>query len=626
MFAFGSSSSLIAGRHDPDKERADPGQPTPVRFPRLNPENQPTPKPWTSPADAPDLFRQFTHIRRPVDITANLFTSMNIELNQVHGVTDIVTALPDDASSYLPPESWKNLDAAGDASQDHRLPKRLLCNGREYPGREEFTIRLKEIMNDNYHAFSALTRTQIPEKKPPRLAHFRRFWEGLDNMAYYWDTSRDVYVPLHEQEEDADDQDGPVQTETPSKDGKASEKVKPAGENETAAEEDAGHTNNSEPRKKAKTQDSDGKTDSPRPGQAQPAKLSPPKPTRVTEVRAKLVNGKWVETKSTAPKTKYKGMRIGNGRGMPEGYRTDTVRGFIEPLSWQYGLALGPHRRPPALQIHKLRVPVRVSSAVWKSSTDRLKARQGIVQGPVAGIRCADFVEFSEDIASTAGQREALLDVIREIGSILCIAQERAREGKSERKPGEGMWWTTAPRWGGGPGGEVGEGRGDSDGPLEKAKEEKEERSSSRGSSSSSTSRRVAAKKKTAAEAWADLKPGVGYWDPKVEYEAVGKDRRSEWDDVFSFSSLNHHVALLHLHVHPAYLDFLQTGELPSPPPADPSWSRPVLRRSRWYDFFSVDDRVELFCGLWGLFGWLVRTQPPQQQDGDGDVEMKDAT
>ncbi|KAK7515990.1 uncharacterized protein IWZ02DRAFT_458080 [Phyllosticta citriasiana] len=616
MFAFGSSSSLIAGRHDPDKERADPGQPTPVRFPRLNPENQPEPKLWTSPADAPDLFRQFTRIRRPVDITTNLFASMNIKLDHVHGVSDILSALPDDASSYLPPESWRNVEAANDSSQDNRLPKRLLCNGREYPGREEFTIRLKEILNDNYHAFSALTRTQDPEKKPPRLAHFRRFWEGLDNMAYYWDTSRDMFIPLPEEQQDVDDEAESEKTETPGKEGEAGEMAKTSGENGAAPEEDAGHTNNSEPRKKAKTQDSNRETDTSQPNEAWPAKRHPPKSTRVAEVRAKLVNGKWIENKSTAPQSKYKGMRIGNGRGMPEGYRTDTVRGFLEPLSWQYGLALGPHRRPPALQIHKLRVPVRVSSAVWKSSTDRGKARQGIVQGPVAGIRCADFVEFTDDTESMAGQREALLDAIREIGSILCIAQERAREGKVERKPGEGMWWTTVPRWGGGPGGEVGEGRGDNDGPPEK-----EERSSSRGSSSSSSSRRAAAKKKTAAEAWADLKPGVGYWDPKVEYEAIGKDKSSEWDDVFSFSSLNHHVALLHLHVHPAYLDFLQTGELPSPPPADPAWCRPVLRRSRWYDFFSVDDRVELFCGLWGLFGWLARTQP---QDGDGDVEMKD--
>ncbi|KAK8206114.1 hypothetical protein IWZ01DRAFT_66588 [Phyllosticta capitalensis] len=629
MFAFGSTSSLIAGKHDPEKERSDPGRPTPVRFPRLNPGYQHEQKSWTSPADAPDLFRQFTRVRRPVDITPELFTSLNVKIENVEGVADILSALPD-ATSYLPPETWKDLEAGPDVPQDNQPPKHLLPNGREYPGRDEFALRLKEILNDNYHAFSALTRTPDPNKKPPRLAHFRKFWEGLDNMAYYWDSSRDEFieppdVDVREYFRKLDEADAAS--------AKGKENAKPPGANEPAAEDDAGHTNNSEPRKKAKTEDANCETGAPKPNaEAQsikPAKedapaQEPPSEEEEFENVVQSLNQDW----------KYKGMRIGNGRGMPESYRVDTVRGFLEPLSWQYGLALGQHRRPPALQIQKLRVPVRVSSAVWKSSMDRVKAKSGIVQGPVAGIRCADFVDFAQDTESVQGQREALMDAIREIGSILCIAQERAREGKTERKPGEGQWWTKVPRWGGGPGGDVGEGRGDNDGPPEKAKDEKEEQQQQQrasGTRGSAASRRMAAKKKSAAEAWAELKPGIGYWDPKVEYAAIGKDRTSEWDDVFSFSCLNHHVALLHLHVHPAYLDFLQTGEIPSPAPQDPAWCRPVLRRSRWYDFFSVADRVELFCGLWGLFGWLVRTQPEpqqqqqQQQDGDGDVEMKDA-
>ncbi|KAB2572104.1 hypothetical protein DBV05_g9260 [Lasiodiplodia theobromae] len=629
MFAFGGSSSLLAGRHDSTQERAPPELPTPVKFPNFQP---PAHKPvaWAKDGDPPALLQHFARIKKPSDITVDQFLGLNISLEPETSIEDLLAILPG-VTSYAVPQDWTELPPDGAPVQapvqQAEGPKRLLSNGRPYPGREDFAIRLRELLLDNHDAFSALTRTpQNKEKKPPRLAHYRKFWEGLDNMAYYWDTSLDEYIPPKHAEE-------PSQTEAADATETSGDKTSDAVESKEAARLEATHIDESVARKKAKTAPSassgtepSSNTTTAASDQSQPINLAQRPATTPAKLEATRPapsapnNG---GGSSNRPAGTYKGLRIGTGSGMPDGYRVDTVRSFVEPVAWCFGMNIAPHRRPPALQIRNLRVPVRVSAAVWRSSTDRMKARQGFVHGPAAGMRVADYVDFGGNgkVPGSSGdsQHEALLDIMREIGSLLYIAQERTREGRTEQKPGEGKWWTTVPRWGGGKGGEVGEARGEDSGESA-PKSDKEERPSRSG--------RRPTKKKTAAEIWAEIKPGIGYWDPKVEYEAIGKDRSSEWDDVFSVSSVNTHMALLHLRVHPAYVSWIETGELPSPLPADEDWCRPVLRRSRWYDFFNTEDRIEATKGLWMLFGWMARPQEVLAENGvkkGEDVVMKDA-
>lgn len=111
------------------------------------------------------------------------------------------------------------------------------------------------------------------------------------------------------------------------------------------------------------------------------------------------------------------------------------------------------------------------------------------------------------------------MDLLREVAALLLLAQERAREGKSEKKPGEGKWYTNTPRWGGGPGGEVGNATENSDEDPAKKDEKK--------SGTKTRNRRT-----SAAEAYKRLHPGMGTWDARVTYEAIGKDEGSEVDDV----------------------------------------------------------------------------------------------
>lgn len=510
-------------------ERNPPELPTPVKFPNFQPPTRET-QAWPRDGDPPALLQELARIRKPADITFDQLRGLNVALEPECSIEELLSILPG-VASYVPPQEWADLPADGAQaqaqaqapSQPEEGPKRLLSSGRPYPGREDFAIRLKELLFDNHEAFSALTRVpQDKDKKPPRLAHYRKFWEGLDNMAYYWDTSLDEYIPPKAAEEP-----GTKESASESEDQTSS-----LVESEEAARLEATHIDESVARKKAKTAASAAETEpsSTPPDQSQPVHLA----QRPAITPAKLgiatppsvSNGNKSEASTDKPAGTYKGLRIGTGRGMPDGYRVDTVRSFVEPVAWCFGMTIAPHRRPPALQVQNLRVPVRVSAAVWRSSTDRMKARQGFLHGPVAGLRVADYTDFggregANGKVRSNSEQEALLDIMREIGSLLYIAQERAREGRTEVKPGEGKWWTTVPRWGGGSGGDLGEARGDSDGPAPKTeKEEKQIRS------------KRPTKKKTAAEMWAELRPGSGYWDPKVEYEAIGKDRSSEWDDV----------------------------------------------------------------------------------------------
>ena len=72
-------------------------------------------------------------------------------------------------------------------------------------------------------------------------------------------------------------------------------------------------------------------------------------------------------------------------------------------------------------------------------------------------------------------------------------------------------------------------------------------------------------------------------------------------------SSLNHHISLLRLRVHPVYLQYLTDGELSEDLPLDTDWCSPKLQRTRWFDLFDVEDRVEAMRGIWGVLSYLMR-------------------
>ena len=76
-------------------------------------------------------------------------------------------------------------------------------------------------------------------------------------------------------------------------------------------------------------------------------------------------------------------------------------------------------------------------------------------------------------------------------------------------------------------------------------------------------------------------------------------------------SSINHHVSILKMVAHGAYTDYITFGTMPEPAPADSEWCSPKLQRSRWFDLFDPDQRIEAFQGLWGVMAYLMREPTP---------------
>lgn len=392
-------------------------------------------------------------------------------------------------------------------------------------------MRSKELFFKNEDAFAALTRKPGAGQVPPRLAHFRKFWEGLDNMAYYWDNSLDEYLPPKPELASSGVEEMELSSPPSAPNNENTQEKNADIEPESTSGSVSEASNLDEPRKKAKTEASSSRTTAPAnnmldivqtssisSSMALPARSAPPKVPWAMNMPS--LSEKPVDLS----KGSYRGYRIGNGAEMPDPYRLTCVRSFVEPIAWAFGITFAPHRRPPVLCLEHVRFPVRMNSVGWRSPTDRIKARQGWLEGPVLGIQCRADTNFG----STGDlQAESVLDAVRELGGMLLLAQERAREGKTEVKAGEGKWWTSKPRWGGGPGGEVGEATGAGDEPPQDAAPKAEEKPSSRPRLGSKDRRRP-----SPAEMWKTLKPGNPLWDPKVKYEAIGKDRSSDWDEV----------------------------------------------------------------------------------------------
>jgi hypothetical protein len=97
-------------------------------------------------------------------------------------------------------------------------------------------------------------------------------------------------------------------------------------------------------------------------------------------------------------------------------------------------------------------------------------------------------------------------------------------------------------------------------------------------------------------------------WDRKARYKAIGKVPGAGYDDVFLVSALNHHVSIVRTRVPMGLLEHLDgLGER--------EWGRVEMWRSRWFDFFLKEDRLEAMDLVWGMMGWLMRKiEAPQAE------------
>ena len=253
---------------------------------------------------------------------------------------------------------------------------------------------------------------------------------------------------------------------------------------------------------------------------------------------------------------RYKGRRMSTGRLMPEEFREETVRAFVEMVVWAFGCQVTLPSLPPRLAVGTIMVPIRHSFLVGRSPKDRQEARQGFMEGPIMAIQCKNETKFRNDYDRVGDGSGEATDLLREVGALLLLAQERAREHQTEVLPGHDKWWTTKPRWGGGPGGEMEVIESVADEPPPKTSQSdgksKDDRAVTEADSTKaehrpmSSSRRdrmaasVAAKRTNLAERWKVLKPGSSLWEKKLRYLQIGKVKGDVFDDVSRNSHHSH--------------------------------------------------------------------------------------
>ncbi|KAJ6172379.1 hypothetical protein N7470_001446 [Penicillium chermesinum] len=433
------------------------------------------------------------------------------------------------------------------------------------PPKDKYEVLHHELLLDNDDVFREVARLPVREGRDRvRVTQTRKFWASLERMSQYWDNSIDNYF------------------ERP-----ASPEPTPPVDDEHATE-DKMEVDRSETKTPAATSDGE----------------PPPRPVV----------------------SRYTGRRIGSGVEMPDDVRDETVRSFVEMAAWPFGCQVTVPTLPPRLTVRSLLFPVRQSFQVARSPRDRTIARNGILEGPVLIAQCRPETGFRTDGETPGEGLGEVCDLFREVGGMLLAAQERAREGALKVRPGEGKWWTMAPRFGGAPNDgildDLMKGPGIHGIPIPESLVEGSLSSASQDLSTArrrphehpfmtSLARRPSAMRKlTSTEKWKIIQPGPSLWDKRMKYMQIGKDKGSPFDDIYMISSINHHIAILHLRVHRRYLDILTHGESTFPETSDGSdqpWHVLKLQRTRWYDLLDANDRVEALKGVWSLFHYQQR-------------------
>ncbi|KAG8532572.1 uncharacterized protein KY384_002449 [Bacidia gigantensis] len=226
------------------------------------------------------------------------------------------------------------------------------------------------------------------------------------------------------------------------------------------------------------------------------------------------------QTTDSQTEETYTGHRKDTGKNMPGKYREDTVFAFVEPIVWCFRCRLEHARMQPRLKIQGMILPIPHNGNIYRTPENSREARRGILEGPLAGVFTRDQVTFRRPEDAPGDGKQEILDLLREVGLMLMMAQKRAREGTQEDEAGEKQWWATKPRWGGGPGGELGI-------PEEETVEE---------TVPVADGARKRPRKMNRAALWKEVRPPGTMWEKGITYLRVGKAQGCEHDDVSPLS------------------------------------------------------------------------------------------
>ncbi|KAI0836157.1 hypothetical protein F5Y06DRAFT_274354 [Hypoxylon sp. FL0890] len=586
---FGTLVSLVQSQEiGPPPKDVPPA--TPIRLPQCN--HQLHGEPETS------LVRFLQQLQRPTELNEAHFAALGVH---VHADAPAEEVIPD--PSFLPNFSdWEGVDLDEARRRDETF-RRPLSNGALSPEARVFLERRDELSVPNQAAFRTVRRIKPePGKQQPRLGNCYEFFKQMELMASYWDDTS--LPPLSAESEEESPPLPPRPTDASS--GSEQPTTGAAPESNTRSEAD--------PETKPETKE----------------------PERIT-------------------------YRTSPGNQMPPEFRHNFVSAFVKLVAYAFGCNVVPPRVEPRLQL--LSPPTKSSSKskskehpkpqmasyfpsgcvfLCKAPTTREAARAGIVEGPIAAVSARNTTNFATETDSN-------IDFGRELVAALITAQHRAREGKPEKRFGEGKWWATEKRWGGGEGGPIGrevDGDsvvGDKDAAVSKEGGEKPASSStSAGGGKSGLSSipmrgqpvsKKPRKNLSIYDSYRMVRLPSSNWDKKTHYKTIGKIKGADYDDVFVLSSLFHHFSVIRVRVPSKLLEVLggeadsvveTAAEGEKQTQKQRSWGKLEIWRSKWFDLFVVEERLEAMRLLWGMMGWVMRKEDDEHKEGE-DVQMKNA-
>ena len=450
---------------DRDQPRIPPPPATPLDFPSCSP----TAYESGQSGQVSDHLKLFSNILRTGPSHKHL-EALNVDLESEVPLEQLFPAI------YLPSREWRHDPAKledANATPTTTPPNETLSNGGPQPGHEAFYGRARELLQDNDDAFRAARQKRPrPGHTAARVVHFRKFFDNLFNMADYWDTSQDNYSKFSSHEEVEASAQAAMETD--------------------------------EPETKAQMPDPP----------SSPSSGTPPDPWSKVYEKLSLPP----PSDPVAEET-YTGRRIDTGRNMPAKYREDTVFNFVEPLTWCFRCRIEHARQQPRLKMSGMIMPLPHNANIYRSPRDSRQARRGVLEGPLAGVYCRDTIMFRRPEDALGEGKQEVMDLLREVGLGLMLAQKRARDGKEEDGVQEDQWWAHKPRWGGGQGGEVG------------VEEEETVEELATGDSGGGQPKKKSRKMNRAA-LWREVRPPTTMWEKGVKYLRIGKEQGPQYDDV----------------------------------------------------------------------------------------------
>lgn len=344
----------------------------------------------------------------------------------------------------------------------------------------------------------------------------------------------------------------------------------------------------------------------------------PPSPEATADTASPQTEGAPEDAKAPGQKqaNEFDYYRTGAGSDMPAEFRTNLTSAFIKLVAYDFGCNVSPSRVEPRLHLCSPEgsKPSRKTSGasnclfVFQSPTTREAARAGVVCGPVAAVSVRGTTDFSVPDMETAQS----LDLAREVVAALITAQHRAREGKKEKRFGDGQWWTVAKRWGGGSGGPIGR-----EVDKDAAQADKESKAND-GDSPRMPAHKKPRKNMSMYDNYRMVRPPSSSWDRKAQYEAIGRQQGADFDDIFVVSSLFHHISVLRVRVPNRLLKALEGAS--EKDPARRSWGKVQAWRSPWFDLFDTEQRLEAMKLIWSMMAYQMR-----KEGSDEDVKMENS-